>query len=121
MELGSLANTSLNVIDGVLVVSVRVELYHENIKELQSTILNHVYDQQIKHLIIDLSGVEIIDSFISRMLIDIAKMARLLGARSLFTGIRPEIVASLVDLGVVSDEVRIMLSINDGLRFFQSS
>lgn len=112
---------SFNITNRILVVSAHEELFDDTIAFLQQQVLARVYDKQLKGVLIDVSGVEIIDSFISRMLVDTAKMVKLLGARTLFTGLKLEIVASLVDLGGdMPQAIRIVLNIDEGLRILNS-
>ncbi len=107
---------SFSVNNKVLVVTVQEELFDETMEYMQEQILNTIYNKQLKGILIDVSGVQIIDSYISRMLVDIAKMAKLLGAKTLFTGLKLEIVASLVDLGGnVPNEISIVLNVDEGL------
>lgn len=107
---------SMNIANGILVVSVQAELYDETVERLQKQVLDLVHDKGLRGVLIDLSGVEIIDSFMLRMLMDTAKMVKLLGSNTLFTGIAPELVASLVDFGSISDDIRVVLNVEEGLQ-----
>lgn len=123
MENESSKNTqsSFNVIGNVLLVSIQSELYDDSVADLREEILNQVYKERRTGVLIDVSNVEIIDSFILRMLVDIAKMTKLLGTELLFIGMKPEIVASLVDFGHISKEFRVAPSIDDGIHSLNSS
>ncbi len=98
--------------------SVQSELGDSAVDCLRRRVLDQVYENSLCGVLIDLSGVEIIDSFGLRKLVDIAKMTRLLGAETRFTGIRPEVVASLVDLGTVSSDFVVVADLDAGLAAF---
>ncbi len=100
--------------NGVLIVSVQTELYGDMVLQLQKSILEHVYKEQLRGVLIDVSGVDILDSFAVRILIDIYKSVKLLGAKTLYTGMRPEVVASIIDLGIVVNEFMVVRDLDEG-------
>lgn len=112
---------AININEGVLLASVQIELSDDVMLQMQEDILSQVYNKQLKKVLIDVSGVEIIDSFVLTMFADIVKMLKLLGAKTLFTGIKPEVAASLVDFGNISDEMDIVLNTDIGFKVLNVS
>jgi rsbT antagonist protein RsbS len=88
----------LTFIRGFLVVPIQVELYDDTILKLQEDILEAVKEKSIKSVIIDFSAVDIIDQFLAQKIKDTAHMVALMGAETILTGFKPEVVASLVDM-----------------------
>ena len=119
-DIDSLTGISMNVTANTLVVSIQTELHDDIISELQRQILTLICNKKLRGALIDVSGVKIIDSFILRVLIDIVKMAKLLNAKVLYTGLKPEIIATLVDFGDISSVIRVVLNIDEGLQILSS-
>lgn len=107
---------AMHVTRGCLVVPVQVELSDDLMLRIQEDILERVSRTGVKGVVIDVSGAGIIDSFLGRMLCDTGRMASLLGAATVVTGLRPEIVASLVDLDFELKGIQTALPLEDGLR-----
>ena len=66
-------------------------------------------------MLIDLSGLDIVDSYVARVLADTAKMARLMGTDTVIVGIRPEVAATLVRMGYAMSGVRTALNVDEGI------
>jgi rsbT antagonist protein RsbS len=113
------SQVSINRVENALIVNIYSELYDEVITKLKAQLLKTVYNEHITGIIIDLSLVEIIDSFVLRVLVDIADMAKLMGAKTYFSGMKPEIVASLVDFGKEVSNIQVVLNVDEGLRKFK--
>jgi rsbT antagonist protein RsbS len=91
-------SVTVSFIRGFLVVPIHVELYDDTMLTLQEDILEEVKEKSIKGVIIDFSAVDIIDQFLAQKIKDTANMVALMGAETILTGFKPEVVASLVDL-----------------------
>jgi rsbT antagonist protein RsbS len=82
-----------------LVVPIQVELTDVMVEQLQNDILMRLRETAIKKLLIDVSAVEVIDSFIARSIINTARMAKLMDAKTVVIGIAPEVALTLVEMG----------------------
>jgi len=97
-----------------LIVPIQTELRNEVVAQLQSDILENVREKRLKGVIIDLAGVSLLDTYQARKIFDTGKMAKLMGAVTVFTGLSAGIVVSLIDLGFEPGEVHTAISLEDG-------
>ncbi|MFT7243927.1 MAG: rsbT antagonist protein RsbS [Candidatus Azotimanducaceae bacterium] len=104
-----------------LVVPIQIELSKEEALNIQKNILNLVYAKNIKGIIIDLSGVSIIDSALWDIFSKTAKMTRMLGFPSVISGLNPGVVASIIDLNLQTDGITTTLNLEDALSLLTSS
>lgn len=100
---------------GVLLVSIQVDLGDTVAEALQEDILQAISRTASTGLIIDVTGLEVVDSFVARVLVDTARMARLMGTETVIAGLRPEVAATLVRMGFDVSDVRAALDIDSGL------
>ena len=108
-------------IDGdCLIVPIQTELRDEVVSQLQSDILEKVREARLKGVLIDLAGVSILDSYQAKKIFATGKMARLMGAITVFTGLSAGIVISLVDLGFEPEEVHTAISLEEGAKLLKS-
>ncbi len=107
---------TMHITRGCLVVPVQVELYDEVMLKIQEDILEMIRETGIKGVIIDVSGVNIIDIFIAQAIIDTAGAAGMLGAETVLTGLKPSVVASVVDMDLDFKNIRTALNLEEGLR-----
>ena len=91
---------------GVLLVSIQVDLGDTVAEALQEDILQAISRTASTGLIIDVTGLEVVDSFVARVLVDTARMARLMGTETVIAGLRPEVAATLVRMGFDVSDVR---------------
>jgi rsbT antagonist protein RsbS len=106
-------NVTLTVVKGFLVAPIQVELYDDTIVKLQEDILEDVKEKSIKGVIIDFSAVDIIDQFLAQKIKDTTNMVALMGAETILTGFKPEVVASLVDLDIDFEGIPIAIDQED--------
>lgn len=118
MDLQGVSYTESN---GVLIVSIKSDLYSELAIFIQDRIFETVRNKEMTGVLVELSSVDLLDSFSTRILLDISKGVKLLGARTLFTGIRPEVAASIVDLGLNFDQFEVVRSLDDGIAQLKNS
>ncbi|RMH69688.1 MAG: STAS domain-containing protein [Gemmatimonadetes bacterium] len=102
-------------IEGMLVISVQTDLHDKLALQLQEDILNHIQDTGARGILIDLSAIDIVDSFMGRVLSDTAHMARILGATTVIVGIQPEVAITLVELGLDLQGVHVALNADRGM------
>jgi rsbT antagonist protein RsbS len=84
----------------VLLVTLQGELHDGMAEQLQEDITARISHTRVSGVVIDISGVEIVDSFLGRVLAEIAAGAKLLAARTVLAGMRPAVAITLVELGL---------------------
>lgn len=98
-----------------LVVPIQGDLYDQIVLELQSEILQRIEKTSAAGLVLDISAMDFVDSFMARVLNDIATMANLMGTRSVVVGISPAIAIILMDLGLQLTKVPTARNLEKGL------
>lgn len=98
-----------------LLVSIQVDLDDETVLALQEDLAERIVSTGARGVVIDISGVEIVDSFIGRMFGSIAALSRVLDAETVVVGMRPAVAITLVELGLSLDGVRTALNVERGL------
>jgi len=103
-----------------LLVSIQVDMHDRLAMSLQ----NHITEQVVKHhargVMIDISALEMVDSFIGRVLGDIAAMTRVIGAETVVVGMRPAVAITLVELGLSLGALRTALNVEIGMEMLGS-
>ncbi|EFL33195.1 anti-sigma factor antagonist [Streptomyces viridochromogenes DSM 40736] len=84
----------------ILLVTLQGELHDGMAEQLQQDITDRIAHTRVTGVVIDISGVEIVDSFLGRVLAEIAAGAELLAARTVLAGMRPAVAITLVELGL---------------------
>ncbi|MBO3749875.1 STAS domain-containing protein [Streptosporangiaceae bacterium NEAU-GS5] len=102
-------------IGDILIVSIQVDLEDQSVLTLQEDLAEAVVKHAARGVIIDISVVEIVDSFIGRMLATIAGMSRMLDAQTVVVGMRPAVAITLVELGLNLGGVRTALNLEKGI------
>ncbi|MFZ3578922.1 STAS domain-containing protein [Virgibacillus sp. DJP39] len=98
-----------------LLISIQTELDDNSAIQFQEDLLNKIHKCGSTGVVIDLTSVEIIDSFIAKVLGDVVSMSDLMGARVVLTGIQPAVAVTLIDLGIHMQNVPTALDIEQGL------
>lgn len=93
-------SVSITVANGYLVAHVPPVLQDETIRLLQRDVLDAVHRTGAKGVILDLSGVRILDSFLATGIVNTARMLSVMGAVPVLTGLRPEVAASIVYMDI---------------------
>ncbi|MEU2539847.1 STAS domain-containing protein [Streptomyces iakyrus] len=95
----------------VLLVTLQGELHDGMAEQLQQDITARISHTRVNGVVIDISGVEIVDSFLGRVLAEIAAGAKLLAARTVLAGMRPAVAITLVELGLTLPGLRTALDV----------
>jgi rsbT antagonist protein RsbS len=102
-------------IGSLLLVSIQVDMHDRMAMQLQDDLTSLIVRHGAHGVLIDISGLEVVDSFIGRMLSDIAAMARVLDADTVVAGMRPAVAMTLVELGLSLPGVRTALTVERGM------
>ncbi|WP_207934008.1 STAS domain-containing protein [Actinomadura sp. KC06] len=103
-------------IGDVLLVSIQVDLQDQTVLALQEDLADRIVAAGAHGVIIDITAVDIVDSFIGRMFATIAAMSRLMDAETVVVGMRPAVAITLVELGLSLGGVRTALDLEEGMR-----
>lgn len=98
-----------------LLVSIQSELDDKTAIQFQEDLLNKIHKSGALGVVIDLTSVEIIDSYIAKVLGDVVRMSDLMGAKVVLTGIQPAVAMILLDLGIDLKSVTTALNLEQGL------
>ncbi len=100
-----------------LIATVQSALTDEDLKQLRDTLVLQVSKVRARGVIVDVTALDIIDSFATRTLRDVAYMIRLRGAETVIVGIQPEVAFSMVKLGLTLEGVATSLDLEEGLAY----
>ena len=104
----------------VLIVPIQVDMDDQTVMHLQERILSELEKTNARGVLIDISLLEMVDSFIGRMLSDIAAMARIMDARTVVVGMQPAVAITLVELGLELKGVDTVLNVDEGFKLLRS-
>jgi rsbT antagonist protein RsbS len=104
-----------------LLVSIQVDMHDRLAMQLQDDLTTRIAEIGARGVLIDISALEMVDSFIGRMLGNIAAMSRVLDARTVVVGMRPAVAITLVELGMELKGVRTALDLERGMALLASS
>ena len=104
-----------------LLVTIQVDMHDRLAMTLQDDLTNRISQTGAKGVLIDISSLEIVDSFIGRMLGNIASMSRVLDADTVVVGMRPAVAITLVELGMSLTGVRTALNVDAGMDLLRNS
>jgi rsbT antagonist protein RsbS len=98
-----------------LLVTIQVDMHDRLALTLQDELTSRIVDTRARGVLIDISALEVVDSFIGRMLANIASMARVLDAATVVVGMQPAVAITLVELGLSLPGVRTALNVDKGM------
>ena len=102
-------------IGDILLVSIQVDLQDRIAMQLQEDLADNIVTTSAKGVLIDISALEIVDSFVGRIINTVASVSRVLDAETVVVGMRPAVAITLVELGLSLPGVRTALDLNRGL------
>lgn len=104
-----------------LLVTIQVDMHDRLAMTLQDDLTAAISKNSARGVLIDISSLEIVDSFIGRMLGNISSMARVLDAQTVVVGMQPAVAITLVELGMSLAGVRTALNVEKGMQLLQES
>ena len=107
----------LEIWDDVLALPVNGMVDSRRSAEMMETLLVEIVNNRCKYVILDITGVEIVDTRTADHFVKVMKSAELLGTRCIMTGIRPAVAQTLVELGVDLSSIRTLRNLQEGLRY----
>ena len=102
-------------IGDTLLATVHVELHDAVAEAFQTDVLTALERRRTKGLIIDISGLDMVDTYVARILANTGRMAKLMGTHTVLVGMRPEVASTLVRMGYPMDGVHAALDVDEGL------
>ena len=103
-----------------LLVTIQVDMHDRLVMTLQEDLTQRIVKTHARGVLIDISALEIVDSFIGRMLANIAGMAKLLDAETVLVGMQPAVAITLVELGLSLHGIRTALNVERGMDLLRS-
>ncbi len=104
-----------------LLVTIQVDMHDRLAITLQDDLTRRIVEDRAQGVLIDISALDVVDSFIGRMLDNIAAMARILDAHTVVVGMRPAVAITLVELGLSLKGVRTALNVDRGMELIRAS
>ena len=104
-----------------LLVTIQVDMQDQTALALQDDLAERIQQTGARGILIDISALEMVDSFIGRMLVSISGIARILDAATVVTGMQPAVAITLVELGLSLEGVRTALDVERGMRLLSAS
>src|SRR3954463_2793833 len=103
-----------------LLVTIQVDMHDRLAMTLQDDLTSRIAETAARGVLIDISALEIVDSFIGRMIANISGMARILDAETVVVGMQPAVAITLVELGLSMPGVQMALNVERGMRLLRA-
>jgi rsbT antagonist protein RsbS len=108
-------------LEDFLLVSIQVDMHDQLALALQDDLTQKIVATRARAVLIDISALEMVDSFMGRMLGNIASMSRILDAQTVVVGMRPAVAITLVELGLSLPGIRTALNVDAGLALLREA
>jgi rsbT antagonist protein RsbS len=106
-------------LENFLLVTIQVDMHDQLALTLQDDLTQRIVATRARAVLIDISALEMVDSFMGRMLGNIAAMSRILDAQTVVVGMRPAVAITLVELGLSLPGIRTALNVDAGLELLR--
>jgi rsbT antagonist protein RsbS len=104
-----------------LLVTIQVDMHDRLVMALQDDLTERISQTGARGVLIDISALDMVDSFIGRMIANIASMSHILDARTVVVGMRPAVAITLVELGLSLPGVRTALDVEKGMSLLRAA
>jgi rsbT antagonist protein RsbS len=104
-----------------LLVTIQVDMHDKLALQLQDDLTSRIAQTHARGVLIDISSLEIVDSFMGRMLANIALMAKVLDAKTVVVGMKPAVAITLVELGLSLPGIRTALDVEKGMSLLRAA
>ena len=104
-----------------LLVTIQVDMHDRVAMTLQDELTQRIVADRARGVLLDISSVDVVDSFIGRMIGNIASMSRVLDADTVVVGMRPAVAITLVELGMALPSVKTALNVDAGMALLKSA
>ena len=108
-------------LDDFLLVSIQVDMHDQLAMTLQDDLTERIVRARARGVLVDISALDVVDSFIGRMLGNIAAMSRVLDADTVVVGMRPAVAITLVELGLSLPGIRTALNVDKGMELLRKT
>ena len=105
----------------LLLVTIQVDMHDRLALTLQDDLTERIVKHRARGVLIDISALDIVDSFIGRMISNTAAMAKILDAHTVLVGMQPAVAITLVELGLTLEGVKTALNVEQGIKILQQS
>jgi rsbT antagonist protein RsbS len=105
----------------ILLVTIQVDMHDQLALQLQDDLTARIVKDHANGVLIDISSLDVVDSFIGRMISNIAAMSSVLDARTVVVGMQPAVAITLVELGLELEGVRTALNVEKGMALLQEA
>ena len=105
----------------ILLVTIQIELQDDVAQSLQDDLSARIVTTNAKGVVIDISALEVVDSFIGRIITNTASISSILDARTVLVGMQPAVAITLVELGLSLEGVRTALNVEKGLKILRDA
>ena len=106
-------------IGSILIVPIQVELHNSAAAGVQQDIISNIEQTGARGLMIDVSKLQIVDSFLGRLIGDTAAMARIMGCHTAIVGLQPEVAITMMELGMYLEGIYTALDTETGLELLE--
>jgi rsbT antagonist protein RsbS len=104
-----------------LLVTIQVDMHDRVAMTLQEELTERIVAERARGVLLDISSVDVVDSFIGRMIGNIASMSRVLDAETVVVGMRPAVAITLVELGLALPSIKTALNVDAGMALLKSA
>ncbi len=112
---------AIYAVEGILLVSITSDITDSDIIELQELLSNRIAESETRGVVVDISALEIVDTFVGRVLAQLTAIARLLDAETYVVGMRPAVAMTLVELGMYLPDNHTALTLDHALEKIRSA
>ncbi len=110
------AASAIYFVEGVLLVAIQEDISDTDILDLQEALAERIVRDSARAVVMDINALEIVDTFVGRILAQLASVSKLLDAQTYVVGMRPAVAMTLVELGMELPESKTALSLSHALQ-----